>query len=328
MQYRVLGRSGLSVSAIGLGCMGMSEFYGPTDDVQSLATLERAFDLGVNFLDTADMYGPYKNEELLARAIKGRRENVVIATKFGIVRNNDPVVRGVDNRPEHIRASCEGSLKRLGIETIDLYYIHRIDRSVPIEETVGVMADLIRDGKIRAIGLSEVSAATVRRAATIHPIAAVQSEYSLWTRDPEAEVLPACRELGVAFVPYSPLGRGMLTGSLGASETMAADDFRRRIPRFQTGAYDANLRLVEVVRQVAIDCQATPAQVALAWLLHQGDDIIPIPGTRRVEWLEENVGAVSLNLDAQTISLLERAFHPDAVKGERSSEQGMLLLNG
>lgn len=327
MKHRALGRSGMAVSALGLGCMGMSEFYGPSDNAHNLRVLDRALELGINFLDTADMYGPYTNEELLGRFIKGRRHRLVIATKFGIVRTADPTVRGVDNRPEHMRASVEGSLNRLGVDTIDLYYVHRIDREVPIEDTVGAMADLVHAGKIRAIGLSEVSAATLRRAAAVHPIAAVQSEYSLFSREPENEVLPVCREHGIAFVAYSPLGRGMLTGALGPSETLDPNDFRRRIPRFQSEAYSANLPLVEVVRAVAHDCGATSAQVALAWLLSRGDDVVPIPGTRQVARLEENVGAVGLNLPVDQLERLDAVFRPGVAAGERSSPEGMLLLN-
>ncbi|MFN3945241.1 MAG: aldo/keto reductase [Allosphingosinicella sp.] len=327
MKRRALGRSGLTVSALGLGCMGMSEFYGPSDDAQNLRVLDRALELGIDFLDTADMYGPYINEELLGRFVKGRRDRLTIATKFGIVRAGDPAVRGVDNRPEYMRASVEGSLKRLGVDTIDLYYVHRVDREVPIEDTVGAMADLVRAGKIRAIGLSEVSGATLRRAASVHPIAAVQSEYSLWSREPEDAVLPACRELGIAFVAYSPLGRGMLTGALGAPEALDPNDFRRCIPRFHSDAYAANLPLVEVVRAVADKVGATPAQVALAWLLSRGDGVVPIPGTRRVQRLDENAGAVDLTLPADQLARLDLAFRPGVAAGERSSPQGMLLLN-
>lgn len=327
MKHRALGRSGLTVSMLGLGCMGMSEFYGPSDDGQNLRVLDRALELGINFLDTADMYGPYTNEELLGRFIKGRRHRLVIATKFGIVRTADPTVRGVDNHPEHMRASVEGSLNRLGVDTIDLYYVHRIDREVPIEDTVGAMADLVQAGKIRAIGLSEVSTATLRRAVAVHPIAAVQSEYSLWSREPEDEVLPLCREHGISLVAYSPLGRGMLTGVLGAPETLDPDDFRRRIPRFQPEAYSANLPLVDVMRAIAEDVGATPAQVALAWLLSRGHEVVPIPGTRRVERLEENAGAVNLTLPADQLARLDATFRPGVAAGERSSPQGMLLLS-
>jgi aryl-alcohol dehydrogenase-like predicted oxidoreductase len=305
---RPLGRSGLIVSALGLGCMGMSEFYGPTDEAESLRTLERALELGVDFLDTADMYGPYTNEALLGRFLKGRRDRVVLATKFGIVRTADPNARGVDNRPEHVRASIDGSLQRLGTDRVDLYYIHRVDRAVPIEETVGVLAELVAAGKVRAIGLSEVSAATLRRAHAVHPIAALQSEYSLFTRDPEIDgVLDACRELGVAFVAYSPLGRGMLTTAPPAPEYLDKDDFRRRLPRWQGEAAEANLRLADAVRNVAGRLGA-------------------IPGTKRASRVEENVAAVRLNLNEEAMSDLERAFAPAAVAGERSSPAGMALL--
>jgi aryl-alcohol dehydrogenase-like predicted oxidoreductase len=327
MIRRTLGRSGLTVSALGFGCMGISEFYGPTDEAEALATLEHALELGVDFLDTADMYGPYTNEELLGRFLKGRRNRVVLATKFGILRTSDPAARGVDNRPEYIRLSVEGSLKRLGTDVIDLYYVHRIDRQVPIEETVGVLADLVRAGKVRAIGLSEVSAQTLRRAHAEHSIAAVQSEYSLWTRDPEAEVLPACRELGVGFVAYSPLGRGMLTGALPPPDKFADGDFRRSIGRFSRDAYRQNVRLVEGARALAVQIGATPAQLALAWLLHQGEDLVPIPGTRQRSRLDENVGAVMLTLTPDMLSHLDRLFHPQAAVGSRSSPAGMTLLN-
>ncbi len=327
MMRRILGRSGISVSAIGLGCMGMSEFYGPTDQSEALRTLERALEIGIDFLDTADMYGPYANEELLGRFLRGKGGRVVVATKFGIVRTGDPSARGVDNRPEHIRRSVEGSLGRLGVEAIDLYYVHRVDRDVPIEDTVGVLADLVKAGKIRAIGLSEVSASTLRRANAVHPVAAVQSEYSLWARDPEAEVLPACRGIGAAFVAYSPLGRGMLTGRPPRPDDLAPDDFRRRIGRFQPEAYAANLRLVEVLRRVAAEVGRTPAQVALAWLLHQGEEVVPIPGTRRVGRLEENARAVGLRLDPVDLAVLAQAFRPGVAVGERTSPQGMALLD-
>ena len=326
MMRRILGRSGLHVSALGLGCMGISEFYGPTDEGEALATLEHALELGVNFLDTADMYGPYTNEELLGRFLEGRRERVVLATKFGIVRTSDPAARGVDNRPAYVRSSVEGSLKRLRTDAIDLYYVHRVDRQVPIEETMGMLDGLVRAGMVRAVGLSEVSAATLRRAHAVHPIAAVQSEYSLWTRDPEADVLPACRELGVAFVAYSPLGRGMLTGALPPPDRLDPRDFRRAIGRFAPSAYDQNLPLVDGVRDIATELNATPAQVALAWLLHQGEDVVPIPGTRRLSRLGENVGAVNLRISPDALSRLDRLFQPCAAAGERLSPAGMTLL--
>jgi aryl-alcohol dehydrogenase-like predicted oxidoreductase len=327
METRRLGSSSIAVSALGLGCMGMSEFYGPSDDAQSLATLERALDLGVTFLDTADMYGSGHNERLLGQFLAGRRDRVVLATKFGIVREPGQYARRVDTSPAYVRAACDASLKRLGVEVIDLYYAHRINREIPIEDTVGAMADLVRSGKVRALGLSEVSAATLTRAHAVHPIAAVQSEYSLWSRDPEAEVLPACRRLGVSFVAYSPLGRGFLTGAIGGTEQLAATDFRRLSPRFQAENMAANLRLVDAVKAVATDLGATPAQVALAWLLHRGPDIVPIPGTRRIARLEENVAAAALALPADSVARLEALLPPGAAQGERYPAEGMKGVN-
>src|SRR6266481_5605873 len=297
MQFRELGRSGLKVSTLGLGCMGMSEFYGPGDDGESIATIHRALEVGVNFLDTADVYGPYKNEELVGRAIKGKRDKVVIATKFGIVRNaGDPTVSGVKGKPEYVQQACEGSLRRLGIETIDLYYQHRVDPETPIEETVGAMAKLVQQGKVRHLGLSEASAKTLRRANAVHPITALQSEYSLWTRDPEDEVLGTCRELGVGFVAYSPLGRGFLTGQIKRFEDLAQDDYRRNSPRFQGENFQKNMELVRRIEEIAKEKGAKPSQLALAWVLAQGEDIVPIPGTKRREYLEENVAAVDIQL--------------------------------
>jgi len=317
----------LTVGRLGLGCMGMSEFYGHSDERECLATLDRAFELGVNMLDTADMYGSGANEELIGRFMRGRREHVVLATKFGIVRSDNPNARGVDNSPDYVRAACDASLQRLGTDYIDLYYIHRVDRSVPIEDTIGALAGLVEAGKVRAVGLSEVSADTLRRAAAIHPIAAVQSEYSLWVRDPEPEVLPACRELGTAFVAYSPLGRRMLTGALPPPDQLAPDDFRRRIGLFQPDAYKANLHLVEAVRRLALAKSCTPAQMALAWLLSGGDGIIPIPGTRRIERLEENVAATRLELAPDELAELHRTFTPGAAVGDRTTPQGRALLD-
>jgi aryl-alcohol dehydrogenase-like predicted oxidoreductase len=327
MEQRDLGKSGLRVSALGLGCMGMSEFYGPSDDAQSLATLERALELGVTFLDTADTYGAGHNEQLVGRFLSGRRGRVVLATKFGIVRTPGKYERRIDNSPAYVKAACEASLRRLGVAVIDLYYAHRVDPGVPIEETVGAMSDLVRAGKVRALGLSEVSARTLRRAHAVHPIAAVQSEYSLFTRDPEAEVLPACRELGVSFVPYSPLGRGMLTGAIGKETELAQNDFRRLSPRFQGENLDRNLRLVEAVKALAAAKGATPGQVALAWLLQQGKDVVPIPGTRRIEYLEENVAAASLRLSADEMARLDRAMPPGAAAGDRYPPAGMKGIN-
>ena len=304
-----LGSSGLTVSTMGLGCMGMSEFYGATaaDDAESIATIHRAIELGVTFLDTSDMYGRGANEELVGKAIAGRRDEVVLATKFGIVRQGaDPLVRALSGRPEYVHAACEASLRRLAVDHIDLYYLHRVDPEVPIEDTVGAMAELVAAGKVGHLGLSEASAATIRRAAAVHPIAAVQTEWSLFTRDIEAHVVPACRQLGVGLVPYSPLGRGLLTGAISTTEAMTPDDIRRRAqPRFQGANLEHNLRLVEVVKSVADRHECTPGQVALAWVLARGDDVVPIPGTRRRRYLEENAAAVSVTLEAEDLRLLE-----------------------
>ncbi len=327
MEQRELGKSGLKVSALGLGCMGMSEFYGPSDDAQSLATLGRALDLGVTLLDTADTYGHGHNELLLGRFLAGRRSRVVLASKFGIVRALGRYERRIDNSPTYVKAACEASLKRLGVEVIDLYYAHRVDPGAPIEDTVGAMAELAREGKVRALGLSEVSGRTLRRAHAVHPIAAVQTEYSLFTRDPEADVLPVCRELGVAFVAYSPLGRGMLTGTIDKKTELAANDFRRLSPRFQGENLDRNLRLVDAVKALAAAKGATPAQVALAWLLQQGREVVPIPGTRRVKTLEENVAAASLRLSAGEMAQLDRALPPGATAGDRYPVAGMKGIN-
>lgn len=326
MEQRILG-GGIAVSAIGLGCMGMSEFYGPTDDAQSLATLERALELGVTHYDTADMYGSGHNERLLARFLAGKRERVVVATKFGIVRKPGEYARTIDTSPDYVRRACEESLKRLGVESIDLYYAHRLNRDVPVEDTVGAMAELVRAGKVRAIGLCEVSAATLRRAHAVHPVAAVQSEYSLWTRDVEDAVLPACRELGVSLVAYSPLGRGMLTGAITKPEQLAEGDFRRLSPRFQGENLDANLRLVAEVKRLAAAKGCTPGQVALAWLLAQGTDVLPIPGTKRITYLEENVAGAALRLTPEEVGALSAALPRGAAAGDRYPAEGMKGLD-
>jgi aryl-alcohol dehydrogenase-like predicted oxidoreductase len=324
MPTRSLGTQGLKTSAEGLGCMGMSEFYGPANDAESIATIHRALDLGVSLLDTSDMYGPYTNERLVGRAIQGRRDQVVLATKFGIVRDpSDPTKRGVNGRPEYVRKACEGSLQRLGVDHIDLYYQHRVDPDTPIEETVGAMAELVREGKVRYLGLSEASVQTIRRAVAVHPISALQTEYSLWTRDPEDEILPACRELGIGFVAYSPLGRGFLTGSIRSPEDFAPDDFRRHSPRFQGENFQKNLDLVRRVEEIARAKGCTPAQLALAWVMAQGEDIVPIPGTKHVRTLEENVAAVHVQLTADDLRRIDEAAPKGAAAGERYAAAGM-----
>jgi len=327
MQMRELGRSGLKVSALGLGCMGMSEFYGPGDDVESIATIHRSIELGMTFLDTADVYGPFKNEELVGRAIKGKRDQIVLATKFGIVRDPaNPMTRGVSGKPDYVRRCCEASLKRLGVETIDLYYQHRVDPKTPIEETVGAMAQLVKEGKVRHLGLSEASPQTMRRAMKVHPIAALQTEYSLWTRDPEGGVLAACRELGIGFVAYSPLGRGFLTGQFKRFEDLAPDDFRRHSPRFQGENFQKNLDLVRRVEEIAAEKHCKPSQLALAWVLAQGDDIVPIPGTKRRKYLEENAGAMDVKLTAEDLKRINEVFPSDAAAGARYPEHIMSLV--
>lgn len=328
MEQRQSGAQGLVVSALGLGCMGMSEFYGPADEAESLATIHRAIELGITLLDTADMYGPFTNEILVGRAIRGRRDRVVLATKFGNVRGPDGRFLGVNGRPEYVRAACDASLERLGVDHIDLYYQHRVDRTVPIEDTVGAMADLVRQGKVRYLGLSEASPETIRRAHRIHPISALQTEYSLWSRDPEDEILPTCRELGIGFVAYSPIGRGFLTGRFKTFEDLPADDWRRSNPRFQGANFQKNLDLVARVEQIAREKGCTPSQLALAWLLAQGPDVVPIPGTKHRAFLEENARAAGLHLTAADLRRLAEVAPKGVAAGERYAEGGMRTVNG
>ena len=327
MNKRKLGTQGLEVSALGLGCMGMSEFYSGRDDAESQATIEHAIDRGVSFLDTADMYGVGRNEELIGRVMRRRRKDVVLATKFGNVRGEDGSYRGINGRPDYVRQACDASLRRLGVEQIDLYYQHRVDSTVPIEETVGAMAELVKTGKVKYLGLSEAAPRTIRRAHAVHPISALQTEYSLWSRDPEDEILPTIRDLGIGFVPYSPLGRGFLTGQIQKPEDLAADDYRRNSPRFQGENFQKNLALVSEIAAIAAGKKCTPAQLALAWVLAQGNDIVPIPGTKRRNYLDENLGALDVVLSKQDMARIDRALPQGAAAGGRYPEGSMAALN-
>ena len=328
MQSRELGRSGLKVSAMGLGCMGMSAFYGTRDDAESLATIDRALELGVTFLDTSDTYGPHTNELLIAKSISGRRDKFVIATKFGVVRGPNPSDRSINGRPEYVRQACDASLKRLGIETIDLYYQHRVDPKTPIEDTVGAMADLVKQGKVRYLGLSEAAPDTIRRACAVHPIAALQTEYSLWSREPEDGLLALCRQLGVGFVAYSPLGRGFLTGQIKRPEDFEPDDTRRVWPRFQGENFQKNLDVVKRIEVIAAEKRCAPSQLALAWVLAQGNDIVPIPGTKRRTYLEENVAAMDVKLSAEELRRIDEVAPKGCALGERYPEFLMGSING
>ncbi len=327
MEQRILGTGGLKVGAIGLGCMGMSEFYGESDEAESIATIQKALDLGVNFLDTADMYGTGHNEKLVGRAIQDRRDEVMIATKFGNVRGPNGERLGISGKPDYVRSACEASLKRLGVDAIDLYYQHRVDPKTPIEDTVGAMAELVRQGKVRHLGLSEAAPQTIRRAHKVHPIAALQTEYSLWSRDPEEEILPTLRELGIGFVPYAPLGRGFLTGRFQRPEDLPEGDFRRASPRWSGDNFGKNLDLVRKVEEIAREKNGTPAQVALAWVLAQGEDVVPIPGTRSQKRLEENAGALDIRLSEDDLRRIDKAFPRGSASGERYPEASMKWVN-
>jgi aryl-alcohol dehydrogenase-like predicted oxidoreductase len=327
MKTRKLGNQGLVVSELGLGCMGMSEFYSGRDEQEAIATIGRALDLGVTLLDTADMYGPFTNEQLVGRAIKDRRDQVVLATKFGNVRSEDGGFLGVSGKPEYVRQACDASLKRLGVDVIDLYYQHRVDPTVPIEETIGAMAELVQQGKVRYLGISEAAPATIRRAAAVHPITALQTEYSLWSREPEDEILSTVRELGIGFVAYSPLGRGFLSGAITRPEDLAEDDYRRNSPRFQGENFDKNLQLVEQVKAIATEKGVTPSQLALAWLLAQGEDIVPIPGTKRRKYLEENIAATEITLSPDDLRRIEEVAPKGIAAGERYPTQHMSAVN-
>ncbi len=327
MEKRKLGKDGPLVSAIGLGCMGMSEFYGSADESESIETIHKAFDSGITFFDTADMYGPYKNEILVGRALKGIRDEVILATKFGVVRDGDPKSRSINGRPEYVKSACEASLKRLGVDHIDLYYQHRVDKDTPIEDTIGAMADLVKEGKVRFLGMSEASPETIRRADKVHQITALQTEYSLWTRDPETDIFSTVRELGIGFVAYSPLGRGFLTGRFQSPDDFDDSDFRKYSPRFQGENFNKNLRLVEKIEELAKKKRVTPGQLALAWVLMQGDDIVPIPGTTKLKHIEENIAAADIKLTGEELKQIDEIFPMDAASGLRYPEQAMKSLN-